>query len=256
VRRALAQPVQALPAQEAGQQAQRRGGRAGLGQPGLEGLGRVQRQPGVQPTAEDALLVPALQRQQRAAAGHQPAGVGRGHHAAGQHVGRVRPLPAEVRHDLQHLAGLGQGLAVDVALEGLEGGHQRRMQRIGRIARVAQVRREEEKGLAQVVLQALGDQAEVADAGGVGRHRRGPDLLQRQHAGIEVGGAADAADPRRDDHRVARGAAEQDLLEAAVHGALGARGHHHAVLQRDLHAEVAFDAVEIEVQFDAGHGGC
>ena len=118
-------------------------------------------------------------------------------------------------------------------------------QRVIGVRRVAEVRREHQERVARVAHHGLGHEAEVADARAVGGDRQPVGGLERRGRGIQLRRAADAADARRDDQRVARVAAREDLLEAAEHRA-DAPGVGHVVpreLEPDLH--VALDAIEL-----------
>jgi hypothetical protein len=119
---------------------------------------------------------------------------------------------------------------------------------------VHEIRREEQEALAQVALHVLGHQAQVAHQRGVGRDGQPGEALEGQRGGVQVGGAADAAHPRGDHQAVLGGAADQELLEAAEQGADAAGVHHSVAVEVDLEFEVAFDAVEVDVEGGACHG--
>lgn len=86
-----------------------------------------------------------------------------------------------------------------------------------------------------------------------GVDRQPGEPFQGERGGVEMGGAADAAHARRDDEAVLGGAADQELLEAAEQGADAAGVDDAIAFEVDLEFQVAFDAVEIDVEGGAGH---
>ena len=184
-------------------------------QPGEIGVGAIHREPIVERRADDAALIPALRLVQRRAAGENSAHVGWRRDAARHHVRGMRPLTAEMRDDLHHATRDRERFAIDRAAKGLEGFHQRGPPWRAHIARVTEIRGEKQKGLPQVVLNAFGHQTQVAYARGIRRNGRFPGVFERKHRRIEMRRPANAADPGRDDHGVARRASDEDLLEAA-----------------------------------------
>ena len=245
--------LQADGAGEAGEQADRAGGVGGLLQPREEGVAAGEGEPVVEAVADDVALVDLDDLVDDVLAVDDVAGGGAPGDAAGQHVGRVGPLAAEQGDQLDHLAAGGEGAAHHATLERREGRLDVGGQGLAGVARVHEVGSEEQEALAQVALHVLGHQAQVAHQRGVGRDRQAGQALQGQGRGVQVGGAADAAHPRRDHQAVFRGAADQELLEAAEQGADAAGVHHPVAVEVHLELQVAFDAVEVDVEGDARH---
>ena len=175
----------------------------GLLQPGLEVLGRLEREPLLARAAEHRALVPGLVLVDRGVAFGEPGLVELARHAARHHVGRVRPRAAEGDDDREDPLRVLDGLARQPALEGRrEELDDAVVERVPGVGGVAEVGREHEKAVARVAHDGLGHEAEVADAGPVGGDRLPVGGLERRGRRIELRRAADPADARRDDQRV------------------------------------------------------
>jgi hypothetical protein len=158
----------------------------------------------------------------------------------------VGPLPAEGDDDRQDPLCRIDGLAGEAALERRrEELHDAVVQRVLSVGLVAEVGGEHQERVSRVAHHRLRHQAEVADARGVGGDRRAVRRLERGHRGVELRGAADAADARGDDERVLGIAAHEDLLEAAEHRPDTPRVGDRVAVELQPYLHVALDPVEV-----------
>jgi hypothetical protein len=155
--------------------------------PLVEVLGRLQRQPLLARAAEHVPLVPRLIAVDRRGALGELVLVQGARHAAGHHVGGVRPLAPEGDHDRQDPLRVLDRLACEATLERwLEQVMHRAGQRVTGAGRVAEVGREHQERVARVAHHRLGHQAQVADARAVGGDRQSVGGLERRGRGVQL----------------------------------------------------------------------
>jgi hypothetical protein len=155
--------------------------------PPVEVLGRLQRQPLLARAAEHLPLVPRLIAVDRRGALGELVLVQGARHAAGHHVGGVRPLAPEGDHDRQDPLRVLDRLACEATLERwLEQVMHRAGQRVTGAGRVAEVGREHQERVARVAHHRLGHQAQVADARAVGGDRQSVGGLERRGRGVQL----------------------------------------------------------------------
>lgn len=251
--RAAADPVESDRAAEAAKQRHRQSGPFRLGEPAFERVERIDRQEALEAVAEHGVFEPLDGGADQFPAIDDVAGIGAPCHAAGQHVRGMGPLPAEDRDDLQDPAADAEGTDHRAAFQRPECARDLGGQRMVGVASIQEVGHEEQEGLAQVALYVLGHQAEASDQRCLRRYRQPPEPFEGQYGGVEMGGAADAADTRRDHQRVARRAIHQQLFETAEQGADTAGIDDATAFDIDLEFEVSLDPVEIDTNGSPRH---
>ncbi len=160
--------------------------------------------------------VAAEMLQDRPCAGH--VGQSRGaHHAAGNHEGRMRPLPAKQGIDFYRAARNGHTRFIGGPCEGRIALHRFFVELGLRIVLVGVVDHEQAIMMARDRLDGFDDLPEVAGENGVARNGRTPGSVKRPCRTGKVRGTADSASTRRNDKPGLWILVLEDDLEAAEH---------------------------------------
>src|SRR6185295_17691827 len=121
------------------------------------------------------------------------------------------------------------------------------IERLVPIRLIAEIRGEHQEGMPRIAHHRFRHQAEIANARAIGGKRRLKGYLQSRGRGIELRGAANAADARCYDERIFGIAPDQNLLIAAIHRTDTPGVCDRVIVNLYLDLEVAFDPIHIHL---------